>query len=257
MLVGCRGGPETKDPVLFTCQNADPSMLITMAYSISSYQLSAPDWIRSSRFDLRARVPENATKDDLKRMLQTLLADRFKLAIHHETREIATYNLVLARNGPRLKPAAAQPSTLARDSSPSSIPPGPPPRDTAGYPILTPGRPGMAMMNGKARLYEPAITLSDLARRLSGQLQKPVHDATGLDGKYEVNLSWAADLIRTGPMRPPSTAGPGGIASAPDPDPGPTLFRALQDQLGLRLEPKKSSVDFIVIDHLEKSPTEN
>jgi uncharacterized protein (TIGR03435 family) len=254
-MVGCRGGPGSKDPIQYTCQNMDLSGFVTIAYGTSYYQLTAPDWMRTARFDLRAKVPEGASKDQFKLMLQSLLADRFKLAVHHETREIGKYDLVVARNGPKLKPAGEPQAPKDAPNEPPRAP-GPPQRDKDGYPILSASRPGMAMMNGKARMYEPGITMEMLAGRLSGQMGKPVTDATGLQGKYEVSLYWSAEMMRAPPIAAPGGA-PIPVASTPDGDSGPTLQQAVQDQLGLRLEPKKGPADFLVVDHMEKAPTEN
>jgi uncharacterized protein (TIGR03435 family) len=255
-IMGCRGGPETRDPGLYTCQNMNLTSLMTHAYNIASYQLSAPSWIDDARFDIRAKVHEGATSDDFRLMLQNLLAERFKLAVHYESREIAKYDLVVAKNGPKLKPPI-------EPASPNGQPPapGPPGRDKEGYPVLPPGRQGMAMMNGKARLYDPGMTMEMLATRLGGQMRKPVTDATGLTGKYEIALSWAFEMMRSAAPLGPAAVGGGNTpmptASIPDGDSGPTLEKAIQDQLGLRLEAKKGAVDFLVVDHVEKTPSEN
>ena len=109
----------------------------------------------------------------------------------------------------------------------------------------------MAIMGDKARLHWSQMTMEMLAGQLSGQLRGPVADATNLTGKYDIDLYWGATSdLRAGP---PGTD-PGGLASDPI---GPTLEQALQEQLGLKLEPKKGAVDFLVVDHVEKVPTEN
>ena len=123
IVVGCRGGPGTNDPALYTCQNISLSNLVTVAYRIDYYQLSAPDWATMARFDLRAKVPEDTTKEQLALMIQGLLADRFRLVVHRESREIQRYELTVAKDGPKFKDAA------------------PPPQGTPGTPRLRPGRP--------------------------------------------------------------------------------------------------------------------
>jgi uncharacterized protein (TIGR03435 family) len=260
MMMGCRGGPESRDPGLFTCQNINLTSLLSSAYNIVYFQLSAPDWVRDVRFDIRAKVPEGATKDEFRLMLQNLLADRFKLAVHHESRDIAKYDLVVAKNGPKLKPAI-EPASASTSTNGQPPVPGPPPRDKEGYPILAPGRPGMAIMNNKARLYDPGMNMEMLANRLGGQMGKPVTDATGLTGKYEIALYWAYEMMRSAAPLGPAAVGGGStpmpMASIPEGDSGPTLEKAIQDQLGLRLEAKKGPVDFLVVDHAEKTPTDN
>lgn len=178
-------------------------------------------------------------------MLQNLLADRFKVVVHHESREIQKYELVIAKNGPKFRAAAPAAPNGQGDASP----PAPPTRDKDGYPLIGP-KGGMAIMYDKARGYWPGITMEMLAGQLSGQLRGPVMDATGLTGKYDIGLYWSADNgIRA--------SAPGAEPTALASDPGPTLAQALQDQLGLRLESKKGAVDFLVVDHAEKVPTEN
>ena len=186
------------------------------------------------RFDIRARVPEGTTREQFAFMWQNLLADRFKLSVHRETRESRTYELVVAKGGPKFKP-----STVADANGP------PPDRgqlrlDDNGYPSFGPGHPGMAFSKGHARIYRPDMTIQFLAMQISAQLAAPVNDLTGLEGKYEISVYWASDgLLETSP------------------DAGPSLTEALQDQLGLRLESKKRPAEFLVVDHAERVPTDN
>jgi uncharacterized protein (TIGR03435 family) len=108
----------------------------------------------------------------------------------------------------------------------------------------------MAIMNGRASMNEPQATMERLAGLLSGQVATPVTDATGLKGRYDISLFWNAES--TYRLNAPATS-----PSAAESDSGPTLMQALQDQLGLRLELKKGAVDFVVVDHAEKVPSEN
>ncbi|SRR5579871_604246 len=230
-MVGCRGGAGTADPTTYRCTNMSLTNMVTMAYEMDYYRVTAPDWAETTRFELNARVPEGATKKDQAEMLRHLLEDRFKLVVHHESKEIVQYDLVVGKGGSKLKPAV-EPST---DNSPR----GPIKLGEDGYPALPKGQPGMAIMRGRARSYQPASTIEPLARLLTNQLHAPVHDATGLTGKYEIDLYWFA-------------GDPG-----PDEEPGPTLIQAVAQQLGLRLEQKKGPVDIVVVDHVEKTPLEN
>ena len=247
VIVGCYGGPGNNDPSLFVCQNASLSTIVTVAYGIAYWLFSAPDWMSSTRFDLRATVPEGATKDGLQVMLQNLLADRFKLSVHHESREIQRYELKVAKGGPKFKEAAPS-EAKAPDSAPASA--FPPKFDTNGCPVVDPRGGGMFMPT-KARWYWPDTTMERLVSMLSAQVRGPVADLTGLNVKYTIDLCWNPDnSVRA--------SAPGtDSASLPSEPSGPTLMQALQDQLGLRLESKKGPVDFLVVDHAEKSPTEN
>ena len=111
-----------------------------------------------------------------------------------------------------------------------------------GFPVLPPG-PGMATMNGRARLQARKETMQRLAGRLANQLGQPVADATGLKGEYDYSLYWVMDST--------------GRDATADVDSGPTLLTAIQDQLGLKLEATKAQIDVLVVDHVEKVPTEN
>jgi uncharacterized protein (TIGR03435 family) len=248
VVMGCRGGPATKDPSLFVCENINLTSVVGMAYNAPYFATSAPDWLLTTHFDIRAVVPEGATKDQFAIMLQNLLAERFKLAVHHETREIRRYELTVAKGGPKFKESA--PPAPKDDPKAVAGPAGPPGRDQNGYPILRGGT-GMAIMGDKARLHGSQMTMELLAGQLSGQLRGPVADTTGLAGKYDIDLYWVAtsDLRAGAPG-----ADPAGLAGDPG---GPTLEQALQEQLGLKLESKKGAVDFLVVDHIEKVPTEN
>jgi uncharacterized protein (TIGR03435 family) len=150
-VVFCRGGPGTNDPGLYTCGNINLSALIGTAYRVPYYRLSAPDWMQMTRFDVRAVVPEGTTKEQFTTMLQNLLADRFRVVVHRESREIQRYELVVAKNGPKFKEAAPPAS---KDVNTAGLT-GPPARDKDGYPIIG-LRGGMAIMYDKARAYWPA-----------------------------------------------------------------------------------------------------
>ena len=249
--VGCKGGPGQTDPEMFRCQNMSPMNFISRAFGMSSYLVTGPDWLRADKFDVTAKVPAGTTKEQFAIMLQNMLIDRFKLATHHESKEIARYDLVVAKNGLKLKESVDAPAPKD-DPTPYRMTLG-----TDGYPKLAPGRPGMAIMNDRARLFYPKWTMEQLAGQLSGQLGKPVTDATGLKGKYDIALYWFAGSVRAAPMPSGGGGGANTLPAAPEGDGGPTLERAIQDQLGLRLEPKKGPVDFLVVDHMEKLPTDN
>ena len=182
MTVGCHGGPGTVDPVLLVCQNLDLANLVGIAYLLDYFQLSAPDWMNDARFDIRAKIPEGTTKDQVASMWQNMLADRFNLRVHRETREAQTYELVVAKGGPKFK-QAAEPD--GNGGLPNETPLK---RDKDGYPSFGPGHPGMSVGRGQARMYYPRLTMQRLADHISGQLGAPVDDGTNLKGNYEVGL---------------------------------------------------------------------
>jgi uncharacterized protein (TIGR03435 family) len=234
MRVSMRGGPGTKDPGLFRCENCGLSALITGAFDIQDYQLSGPDWMQNTRFDVSAKIPLGTTKDQYLLMLQNLLAERFKMTFHRDKKEMPVLNLVVAKNGPKFKESKPVEAAPDDDSPPQS---GPMKKDANGFPVLSGKGYSMAIMNNRAALRSPDETMPNFATLLASQLRLPVVDATGLNGKYDIAMSWV----------------PG---DSPD-NPGPTIYAALQEQLGLKLESKKGMVDIVVIDHIEKTPTEN
>jgi len=243
MSVGCNGGPGSKDPERWTCQNMSVSNLISTAYDLKRYQMPEGD-NQPDRFNITAKLPPGATREQFRVMLQNLLKERFKLELHFEKKEVPGYELVVAKSG-KLKEAAPPPD-------PDSLPPWPAggmQKDKDGFPILPAGRQGMGIMNGRARWNAPNYTTAQIATFLGNQLNKPVVDATGLDGKYDVGMTWVSEGI----MR---AAGPDG-APPSELDAGPTLLMALQDQLGLKLQSKKVTIDYLIVDRIEKKPTEN
>ena len=241
--VGCDGGPGTKDPAMFRCTNMSLSNLITRAYGIAYYQLTGPDWLQQTMFEIQAKVPQGAAKEQLPAMILNMLNEQFKLAVHHESKEFAKYELVVAKGGPKLNESVEEPPPPA-----DGAPPKPAPMAKDGLPELGPGHTGMAINGKRAILYYSRWTMTQFAGMIASQMAKPVTDATGLTGKYDIGLHWAPDNLRTGAanIAPPD--------SEPD---GPTLQQALQDQLGLRLEAKKGPLDFVVVDHCEKTPAGN
>jgi uncharacterized protein (TIGR03435 family) len=235
------GGPGTPDPGIFRCENCSLSMLVMRAYDLKEYQFSGPGWTDSTRLSISAKIPPGTTNEQFQRMQQSLLVERFKLTFHREKKEMPEYELAVAKNGPKFKESVAAPS-IADDSPPAPRPPGSPQMDANGFPVLPPGSGPLMMVmgNGHATMRSVEESMTEFARRLSDQLRRPVMDATHLQRKYDFTLNWVIE-------------GPGYSTD----DPGPTIFQALQDQLGLKLESKKGMVDILVVDHVEKTPTEN
>jgi uncharacterized protein (TIGR03435 family) len=240
--VGMGGGPGTDTPGRINFENVGLGAVIGKAYGVNYYQISGPGWFDSERFNIIATVPPGTTQEQFRLMLQNLLADRFKLALHKETREMQIYSLNVARNGPKLKKATPDPPPDANDAADRASGGFAGKLAADGYPAP---RPGMTIMSTPAG---PRARLSNkehmewLAGMLSGQLGRPVIDATGLTGEYDISLYWV-------PQRPDAIA-------SDDPS-GPDLIAALQQQLGLKLEPKKGPIEVLVVDRVEKIPTAN
>jgi uncharacterized protein (TIGR03435 family) len=240
----CRGGPGTSDPGYFRCENFSLENLMNWGYGLGANQLSAPDWMGHANFDITAKVPRGATYKQFRIMLQNLLADRFKLVIHHEKREARGYRLVVAKDGPKFKPAAKPQPDVGGDVPQEQAAPKPVHFDEAGYRVFEPDERGATNSGGRTRIHEPRATMIGLAGELSAYLHATVTDATGLKGEYQITLSWISD---SGPE-----------TGSADDTPGPTLVEAVQKQLGLRLEKTANGTkDVLVVEHAEKVPTGN
>jgi uncharacterized protein (TIGR03435 family) len=242
--------------------------LIRTAYKIKPHQLSAPDWIGGERWDIQAKLPEGATKEQVPEMLQALLADRFKVRVHHDSKEVPVYALVVAKGGPKLKesPPDAAPVEGAPPTPSNQVSVN---QDKKGVVVRT-GQSGATRMSmgpgGTMHMESEKVTMGAFADMLSGFVDRPVVDMTELKGNYQVALDLSMDDLRNaarkaGVAMPPMGA-PGGAASssaaapqASDPS-GPAIFGAIQ-QMGLKLEARKGPVETIVVDHAEKTPTEN
>jgi uncharacterized protein (TIGR03435 family) len=239
--LGLGGGPGTNQPGKFTGDPATLRSLIQRAYGIQPYQLSGPAWMVSQLYEIAAIVPEGATKADLALMLQRLLEERFKLAIHREQKELAVYEMTVAKAG------RAFAESVERDAEP---PPSPlsSPFDKDGYPIIPPGATYTTATHGVRTTWSKSHTSMDqLAEQLTGMLGRPVVDATGLTRSYAITFHYISDPAGVN----------GGTPKETTPEAGPTLAAAVQSQLGLKLESKKALVDVFVVDHLEKVPTGN
>jgi uncharacterized protein (TIGR03435 family) len=183
--------------------------VIQRAYGVEAQQIVALPWMYIEAYDVEAKLPPDTPIPRLELMLQNLLAERFHLQVHREKKELAAYNLVVAKDGLKMHPSEA---------------------GRLGY------RP---FRDGSGRHLRGKITLPVLANNLSGVLGHPVVDQTGIDGLYDIDLNYADD------------------ARDQEPSNYPGIARALQEQLGLKLESKKALFDMIIVDHAEKVPTEN
>lgn len=267
LMMGPTGGPGSKDPGRIRYPYTTLRNLLMTAYDVKNFQIVGPAFLDSEHFDITATMPPETTKEQFQIMLQNLMAERFKLTVHKESKELPTYALVVAKGGPKLTESKEAP---AQEPDPPSSLPGMPKIGPDGFPDMTAvmgGRAGIfnVMMPGRARMVAVRQSMHDLATRLSNQLSKPVTDATGLTKKYDFTLTFLPDNMG-GPMGVPlpppppggvPIAGPGPMAEASGAEAPPDLFAAVQAQLGLKLEAKKGPVEIIVIDHIEKTPTDN
>lgn len=214
----------------FTATNLPLKMLLQFSFDVpESRILGMPAWTDSITYDIEARsdasvdeqmgkLPPGQAKQQKLAMLQSLLADRFKLVTHNDTREMPIFNLVVAKEGAKFKPSDADGTTISYNSG-----------------------------SGVQRIHVQGSdnTIELLARELSQAAGRIVIDKTGIDGRYDLTVRWT-----------PDNAPPPMLNGAPDPDPPPDIFTAIQEQLGLKLEPAKGPVPVLVVDHIEM-PSEN
>jgi uncharacterized protein (TIGR03435 family) len=218
--------------------------IVRNSYGLQDFQIvGGPDWMSTDRFDIIAKAASDAPPSEMLLMAQRLLADRFGLVAHRETREIDIYALVMARAdrrpGAELRPAAVDCAALV---AASRRPGGPP------LPRTAPGdRPVCGMQTAPGRMMAGGYALPDVARNLSNFAGRMVVDRTGLTGTFDLSVTWTPDQMPAGGL-PPG-------APAIDPN-GPSLFTALQEQLGLKLEGTRGPVEVLVIDRVER-PTED
>jgi uncharacterized protein (TIGR03435 family) len=220
-LININLGNFRNGKLIFT--NASLSDCLKFAYGIvSDAQISGPEWIKSKavRFDIVAQAPPDIAPARLQLMLQALLADRLKLTLHHEQKELPFLALVPGKNGPKIREAKSDSPSRASTTA------------------------------ARGRILSSGMSMELLATLLSRFERQTVVNLTGLEGAFEVKLEWAADdgrpIVNDG-----AAPAPMDVAS------GPSIFTAVQEQLGLRLESRKGPLDVLVVDHAEQAPTEN
>lgn len=231
------------DPSQVVYMGVTLGFLVRTAFNLNHYAISAPA-LGDFKYDIRAKIPAGATKEEVAEMLQNLLIERFQMKIHRETRDLAGYELLAGKNGIRL--AVAE---VPADPPSPDIPIGRLPliKDRKGVSQLPPGRNARLVIplgEGLLRMSARMQSMADIVAMCSRELGHPVVDRTGLTGLYDFNIDFT---------RPPDP----GDTPSPVEDAGTPFLGAFQSQLGLRLEVKKVPVEILVIDHVEKIPAEN
>lgn len=256
----------------------DLQTLLTYAYGVKRYQITGPDWMSTARFDIIAKLPAGSTKADAARMLQTLLEDRFKLTFHRTTQEHPVLAIVVGKGGPKLKPSAEKPVPIDEDAP---LKPGEINMDTPDGP--TRGRFDLAAMSSvvdmgvkgkmayKLNQAEKTIHIdfmmttlpgfADMTTQLLTQLggigAKRIVDASGIEGNYDasldISLAEVMAIAKSSGIDTPQNA----AAEASDPGSGGATLAQALGSMGLKLESRKAPVDQFIVDHIEKTPTEN
>jgi uncharacterized protein (TIGR03435 family) len=216
----------------FSTNDASLRLLIQNAYGIESFEISGgPDWMNSVGFDIEAKAEGSPSRAQMWLMLRALLEERFKLAVHRETRDFPVYALTPAKSG--LKMPAPEEKDCTDDKNRIAGP--------CGDLVLTFEESSGLAVKGRQ------VTMVDLARILSTILARRVIDRSGATGKFDVNLPFAFDDTTAGISRPPQASSPNEPLS---------MFDALQRHLGLKLQSTRGPVEVIVVDHAER-PSEN
>ena len=229
---------------------------IAVAFNLKQYQISGPDWLATEKYDIVAKLPDGAPRDQVRSMLQALLLDRFQMKTHHETRDFPVYALLVAKNG--LKLTAVPPDPADPDKS----------GDRPAVNVSVSGGRGGVVANygngsfftlGDNRIEAKKMQMNYVADMLARFEEKPVVDMTELKGKYDFTLNFTEEDYHAMMIRAAISSGmalPPEAIQAMERASGDSLFSALQ-VLGLKLESRKAPLDVLVIDHMEKAPSEN
>jgi bla regulator protein blaR1 len=226
----------------FVAGNAPVTFLIQRAYAVLGFQVvGGPSWINTDGYDIEAKPEGNTDQKKMWLMVQTLLADRFKLAMHHETRDLPVYDLQAVKSGPKLPPSSGRACSESLTALPERGQPRPAP----------PCGPGVVQAGTGLAMEGISVSMPAFAKMLTSLVGREVIDKTGFTGRFALHLEFAMDDTLAGL---PNPTGPD--ISAPADAGKPTLFTAIQEQLGLKLQTSTGPVDVFVIDHVER-PTEN
>jgi uncharacterized protein (TIGR03435 family) len=247
-------------PGRFIATNAPLREIVRIAYGVQPFQLiGLPSWTESERFDITAKVPgdapplgppgSGAAASPISVMLRNLLVERFKMKAHSEQREMPIYVLVLARQDGKLGPSL-KPSPVDCNALRAAARGGPPPQALQGPP--KPGEaPQCGMFMSPASIGAGGVSMTALATALGQRLGRSVIDKTGLTGEYQFVLNFTPDQLPAGGASPPPGAAP--LANGVPFDPNaPSLVTAIQEQLGLKLDSQRGSVDVVVVDSVER-----
>jgi len=255
---GRGGGRGTPDPTQFNSINLPLRLLILRAFDLKNYQLFGPSWLQDlqgARFDIHAKAAEGTPKEKIPLMLQNLLVERFGMKFHMEKRELPAYELVVAKGGVKMKEAAKPVDEPISPDNPSRGGVVATQKDQDGKIELAPGRKGSLIMGmgGAFRISARLQSIADIVFMCQNRTGHPVTDKTGLTGTYDFNLDFSPG--GTGA----SAAQPSSASSSPLGDLKEEVppFEVAIQSLGLKLQPAKVTMDVVVIEHIEKVPTEN
>jgi uncharacterized protein (TIGR03435 family) len=233
---------------------------IAIAFKLKQYQVSGPDWLATEKFDIVAKLPDGAPRDQVREMLQALLLDRFQMKTHHESKDFSVYAVVVGKGGLKMKESPADPADPPADGDKKP--------DNGAVNVSVSGGRGGVVANygngsfftlGNNRIDAQKMQMSYVADMLARFEDRPVLDFTELKGKYDFTLTFTEEDYHAMMIRAAISSGmalPPEAIQAMQNASGDSLFSALQT-VGLKLESRKAPLDVLVIDHAEKAPTEN
>ena len=241
------------------------SEIVRIAFHVKDFQVKGPEWMLADRFDIQAKLPQGATLDQVPQMLQALLVERFKMTTHREKRDLPVYALTVGKGPLKLIPASTEPEKPLPDSS-NSMTVG---TEDGPMKVVQDGKGGSSIQGGPyagtlnqsvsatgAHLELTKTTMARFVDLLSALMDRPVVNMTGLTGSYTISLDVSMEDLR--PLINKQAAALG-LPLPPSSDastPGNAVFAAME-KLGLKLDARKAPVDTIVVDHIEKMPTDN
>jgi uncharacterized protein (TIGR03435 family) len=231
------------------------TLYLGIAYDLKNYQISAPDWMASGRWDITAKLPDGSDPKQIRKMLQALLRHRFQMKMHRETKEFPVYGLIIGKGGLKLKESPAEPVTKGGQPPKQSVTVA---ASARGETVVTYGN-GSYFTLGDNKFEGKKIPMVIMADALARFADRPVVDMTDLKGNYDFTMEFSPEDFRA--MMARATIAQGSVVSVDasklsDASSGDTLFNAVE-KLGLKLEPRKAPIEMLVIDQALKTPTEN
>jgi uncharacterized protein (TIGR03435 family) len=226
---------------------------IRWAYDVTDYQIAAPDWMAGARFDITAKLSSKATEKQIAQMMRNLLATRFQMKLHRETRELPVYALVLAKGGAKLKESKDDPRDDAAEDAVNVVAQG-----NSGGTTVDMGN-GASFSMGDNKIEARKMAMAPLIETLASFSDRPMLDMTGLTDLYDITLQFSPEDFRALMIRGAIMRGavfPPEVLKQLDSASGDSMGAAFE-RLGLKLESRKAPVEMLVIDHIEKMPTEN
>ena len=262
----------TIDAAMVKINSMTVSELLRVAYKVKSFQIDGPEWLGVDRFNIVAKMPAGASRDQVPQMIQALLAERFQLALHRSTDEKPAYALVVTKGGSKLKESAPEDNTAAVSPGGPAAPLAPTPTDGGAQvrAIATSDAKGVVStksINGNSKMIpsDSGMRIELTQMNTMGMLEilgrfvdRPIVDMTELKGKYDLTLNVGLeDMINLARAQGIAIPQLPGNANGNAAEPGSSSIFAAIQPYGLKLEPRKLPVEMLIIDHVEKSPTEN